>query len=93
CGLLKREELADVDIGFAFLPDFWNQGFAWEAAAAVMKYGQETLQLKRIAAITNPDNDASIKLLQRLGFTFERVLEAFQSNGDVKLFVFDAAAS
>ena len=93
CGLLKRDELADVDIGFAFLPDFWNQGFAWEAAAAVMKYGQETLQLKRISAITNPDNDASIKLLQRLGFTFERLIEAFQSNGDVKLFVFDAAAS
>lgn len=86
CGLLKREELPDVDIGFAFLPDYWNRGFASEAAAAVMNYGHQTLKLKRIVAITNPDNDASIKLLQRMGFTFERVINLSNDRDPVKLF-------
>lgn len=74
CGLLKREELPDPDIGFAFLPDFWNKGFAYEAAAAVMKDARERLNLERILAITNQDNEASIKLLQKLGLQIERVI-------------------
>ena len=75
CGLLKREELPDPDIGFAFLPDFWNKGFAFEAAAAVMKDARERLKLERILAITNQDNEASIKLLQKLGLQIERVIK------------------
>lgn len=86
CGLLKRDELPDVDIGFAFLPEFWNRGLASEAAAAVLRYGHETLELKRIVAITNPDNDASINLLQRLGFTFERLIKMAKDGDEVKLF-------
>ena len=86
CGLLKRAELADVDIGFAFLPDFWRQGFAFEAAQAVMNYARQTLQLQRIVAITNPDNESSIKLLQRMGFTFERLLKLTKDGDEVKLF-------
>jgi ribosomal-protein-alanine N-acetyltransferase len=74
CGLLKREELLDPDIGFALLPGFWNQGFAFEAAFAVLNDASESLRLPRILAITSLDNDASIKLLERLGFTFERVV-------------------
>lgn len=80
CGLLKREELPDPDIGFAFLPDYWGQGFAFEAATAVMNDARERLKLKQILAIVNPDNDASIKLLERLGLRFERL------KGDVKLY-------
>ena len=75
CGLLKREELSSPDIGFAFLPDFWNKGFAFEAAVAVLRDARERLKLQRILAITSLDNDASIKLLQRLGFEFERVMQ------------------
>ena len=89
CGLLKRQELEDVDIGFAFLPDFWNRGFAFEAAAAVMKYADDILKLKRIVAITSLDNEASIKLLDRLGFTFESVIKLSKDGGDVKLFAKD----
>lgn len=80
CGLLKREELPHPDIGFAFLPDFWNKGFAFEAAAAVLKDARERLQLDRLLAIVNPDNEASIRLLEKLGFNFE------QMKGDVKLY-------
>jgi len=75
CGLLKRDELPDPDIGFAFMPDFWNQGFAYEAAAAVMNDARERLKIERVLAITNQDNEASIKLLQKLGLHFERLIK------------------
>jgi RimJ/RimL family protein N-acetyltransferase len=86
CGLLKREELSDPDIGFALLPDFWNKGFAFEAANAVLQDGRERLRVQRILAITSLDNDASIKLLERLEFTFERVITLSSSGEQVKLF-------
>ncbi len=70
CGLLKREELSSPDIGFAFLPQFWNKGFAFEAATAVLQDARERLRLERILAITSLDNDASIKLIHGLGFNF-----------------------
>lgn len=82
CGLLKREELPDPDIGFAFLPDFWNKGFAFEAASAVMNDARERLKLSRILAIVNPDNYASIKLLERLGLKFE----GMRDQGQTKLY-------
>lgn len=80
CGLLKREDLPHPDIGFAFLPDYWGQGFAFEAATAVMNDARERLKLNQILAIVNPDNDASIKLLERLGLTFQHAKD------DVKLY-------
>lgn len=87
CGLLKREELPDPDIGFAFLPAFWNKGFAFEAASAVLKDGRERLGVERILAITSLDNEASIKLLQRLGFNFDKVVRLSADGEQVKLFV------
>jgi len=85
CGLLKRDELPHADIGFAFIPDFWNQGFAYEAAAAVMNDARERLKLERILAITNQDNESSIKLLQKLGLKFERVIK--MSTDSAELFL------
>lgn len=75
CGLIKRDQLPEPDIGFAFLPDFWNQGFAFEAATAVMNDARERLGVARVLAITTPDNEASIKLLRRIGLKFERVVK------------------
>lgn len=86
CGLIKREELPEPDIGFAFLPDFWNRGFAFEAAAAVLRDAGERLKLQRILAITSLDNEASIGLLQRLGFRFERDTKLSHDREQVKLF-------
>ena len=83
CGLLKRDELPDPDIGFALLPDFWNKGFAFEAATAVL---QDARDKERILAITSLDNDASINLLQRLGFKFEKVIRLTADGEQVKLF-------
>ena len=86
CGLLKRNELPHPDIGFALLPEFWNKKFAFEAAAAVLQDARERLKLQRILAITSLDNDASINLLQRLGFSFDRIVKLAADQGQVKLF-------
>jgi RimJ/RimL family protein N-acetyltransferase len=75
CGLIKREGLADVDLGFAFLPQFRGQGYAFEAAQAVLHYGQTELGLARIVAITLPENKASIRLLEKLGLRFEKTIK------------------
>lgn len=85
CGVLKRDELPHADIGFAFMPEFWNKGFALEAAAAVMNDARERLKLERILAITNQDNEASIKLLQKLGLKFERLIK--MSTDSAELFL------
>jgi [ribosomal protein S5]-alanine N-acetyltransferase len=89
CGLLKREELPDPDIGFALLPDFWNKGFAFEAATAILDEAHERLKLQRILAITSLDNEASIDLLQRLGFRFEGLRKLSADREPVKLFTRD----
>jgi RimJ/RimL family protein N-acetyltransferase len=75
CGLIKRDALADVDIGFALLPRYWNRGYALESARAVLAYGREVLELDRIVAITSPDNAASIRLLEKIGLRFEQTIE------------------
>ena len=87
CGILKRDELSHPDIGFAFLPSFWNQGFALEAATAILKDARERLRLERILAITSLDNDASIKLLERLGFRFEKVINLSGDREQVRLYL------
>ncbi len=86
CGLLKRDELPDPDIGFALLPDFWNKGFAFEAAEAVLKDALERLKIQRILAITSLDNKASINLLKRLGFRFEEVVQLSPNGEQLRLF-------
>jgi len=89
CGLIKRDALEDVDIGFAFLPKFWAKGYAYESASAVMTYGKDVLGLRRIVAITSPDNHASAKLLGKLGLQFERMVKLSEDAEEVRLFVAD----
>ena len=86
CGLLKRDSLKDVDVGFAFLPQFWKHGYAFESAAAVMAYGRNTFGLDRIVAITSPGNDESIKVLVKLGLRFERTIKLSEDGPDIELF-------
>ncbi len=89
CGLIKRDFLADVDIGYAFLPTYWRQGYAYESASAVMTYGQEVLGLKRIVAITDLDNHSSVRLLKKLGLQFEGMVRYPGDGQDVQLFAFE----
>lgn len=89
CGLIKRDSLEDVDIGFAFLPKFRGEGYAYESASAVMAYGKRILGLDRIVAITSPDNYGSVRLLEKLGFNFERMVKLSDDSVEVKLFASD----
>lgn len=66
-GLYKRDNLEHPDVGFAFLPEFANKGYAYESAQAVMDYASETLKLSTIVGITLPENLPSIKLLKKTG--------------------------
>jgi [ribosomal protein S5]-alanine N-acetyltransferase len=81
CGLIRREGLDDVDIGFAFLPAWRGAGYAREASLAVLDEGRDRFALRRVVAIVSPDNAASIGLLERLGFAFERRMR-YASEGD-----------
>lgn len=86
CGLLKRETLADVDLGFAFLPEYWSRGYAVESTRAVMTHGRSDLGLARIVAITSPDNFPSQAVLKKLGFQFESVIRLSADAGEVHLY-------
>ncbi len=86
CGVLKRDALPEPDLGFSFLPEHWAQGYALEAAAAVMRHAREELRLGRILAITTQDNESSIRLLGKLGFRFERLVRLGDDPVELKLF-------
>lgn len=70
CGLLKRDFLEYTDIGYALAANYRNQGYAREAAAGVLAYARDTLNLPGLMAITHPENQASITLLEKLGWQF-----------------------
>jgi RimJ/RimL family protein N-acetyltransferase len=89
CGLLKRDSLPDVDVGFAFLPKYWAHGYAVESASAVMKHGRDVLGIGRIVAITAPDNHGSIKVLEKIGLKFEGLIRLSERESEVKLFAGD----
>lgn len=86
CGLIKREHLDDVDIGFAFLSDFRGQGYAYEAAQVVMNHATVTLGMKRLVAIVVPYHADSIKLLKKLGFIFEKTIRLPNDPEELQLF-------
>lgn len=87
CGLIRRAVLPDVDIGYALLERYWNKGYGFEAAAAVLNYGYQVIGLKRIIAITALDNDASARVLEKIGLRFERIIDLPEIGGASKLFV------
>ena len=86
CGLIKRDTLEDVDIGYALLPKFWSKGYAVEAALAVMEYGQKVMGLKRIVAITVPENKGSVRVLEKIGLKFEKMVKLAGDDTELMLF-------
>ena len=89
CGLIKRPGLDDIDIGYAFLPKARGKGYAYESAVAVLEYGKDVLGLKRIVAITTPDNKDSIHLLEKLGMKFEKMIKITDDADETTLFAID----
>lgn len=86
CGLLKREALDHPDLGFAFVPEAWGRGFGLESAAAVLSDARARLGLVRVLAVTQPDNGASIRLLERLGFAHEGGVRLSEGGPELALY-------
>jgi len=87
CGLINREGLDDIDIGFAFMPQYTGKGFAFEAASATMAHGRDELGIDTIVAITSLDNHRSIKLLEKLGLKYKEIIKLSEDGPESKLFV------
>ncbi len=86
CGVLKRDTLPEPDLGFSLLPAYWSNGYAHEAASAVMCHAREVLGLGRVLAIVSPDNEPSIRLLGKLGFRFEQMIRLGDDACELRLF-------
>lgn len=70
CGILQRDTLPWPDLGFALLPEYRRQGYALEAATAVLEHAAAELKINRLAATVSAENPASAALLQKLGFRY-----------------------
>lgn len=92
CGILRRDELADVDLGFAFLPEFRGRGYAREAAEAVLDHAREILGFDRVVAIVAAQNAASISLLEKLGFAYEEEFSRESAAPSVGLYGIDLSS-
>lgn len=86
CGLVQRDGLADADVGFAFLMRHWAKGYAAESAAAVLAHARRTLGMRRIVAITSPENAGSIAVLEKIGLKFEGMIRLAEDAPELKLF-------
>jgi [ribosomal protein S5]-alanine N-acetyltransferase len=86
CGLVKRNTLEDVDIGFAFMPEFMGKGYGFEAASATLNYAENVLKLEKTIAIVDPENVVSIALIKKIGLQFEKMVRL--SADDIELMLF-----
>lgn len=86
CGLIKRDFLDDIDIGYALLPEYEQHGFAFEATLALFEYATTQLGLLKILAFTTPDNERSIHLLEKLGFSFVKTFLYPETDEELNLY-------
>jgi len=89
CGLVKREQFPEPDLGFAFLRRFWDQGYALESSRAVLEYGVAQLALRRIIAIADPENSASVRLIEKLGFGYAGPVRMAGEARDIHMFALE----
>ena len=86
CGLFRRDNLDEPDIGYAVLPEYCGKGYGYEASCAVMDYAQSHLALERLIAIISPGNEASIGLIRKLGLRFERMHRMHEEDDEVCIY-------
>jgi len=85
-GLIKRDTLEDVDVGDALLPRYWSKGYAIESVLALMEYAKNIVRLQRVVAIVDPANQGSIRVLEKAGFQFEKMVRLSEDDIELKLF-------
>ncbi|HEY5851702.1 MAG TPA: GNAT family N-acetyltransferase [Lysobacter sp.] len=90
CGLIRRDTLPSADIGYAFLPRYWGRGYAVEACQAVRDHALHTLAMPELLAIVSPANDASIKVLERIGLRFREMVQLSADAEHLKLYAVEA---
>lgn len=86
CGLFRRDGLDHADIGFSILPDYCGNGYAYEAASAVVEHARVDIKLARVTAIVAPENTASIRLIEKLGLLFEKTIRMPGEDHDISLY-------
>ena len=86
CGLFRRDGLAEADIGYAVLPAYCGNGYAYEAASAVLEHARSDLGMRRLIAIISPDNAPSIGLIKKLGLRFERMHRMHDEDDEVCIY-------
>jgi RimJ/RimL family protein N-acetyltransferase len=86
CGLIKRDTLDDIDIGYGLLAAYEGKGYTLEAAKAVMAYAKNELRLKRVVAITVSDNKKSISLLEKINMRYEKMVKAPNDDSQLMLY-------
>ncbi len=89
CGLVKREALDDPDVGFAFFPEHWSQGYAVESATGALTFARDRLKLSRVLGVTALENQASIRVLEKIGLRFERLIRFGDHGPESRLFSVD----
>lgn len=89
CGLVKRDNLPDVDLGYSFLPEYFGRGFAFEATQACIQVAKIQFQLPQLLAIVNTENMPSRKLLDKLGFQFQKMIALYDNEPDLCLYTID----
>ena len=93
CGLIQRDTLDDVDIGYALLSEFSGKGYAREAARAVVRYAKDVVGLERLVAVVSVGNERSIRLLEQLGFRFERMVRLTPDEEEIGLYALKTASA
>jgi ribosomal-protein-alanine N-acetyltransferase len=86
CGLLRRDPLPDVDLGYAYLPEHWGRGFASESAAAVLRHAARKFGLTRVIGVVAPANSGSIRVLEKAGMRFERMFSMSPEEPELRLY-------
>ena len=85
CGLIKRSSLPDVDVGFAFFPQYCGKGYATESAAAAIEFGKQRFGLTRIVAVMQKDNAISRRVLEKLGLEPEGTVRLVEGGEELEL--------
>jgi RimJ/RimL family protein N-acetyltransferase len=89
CGLIKRDALDDVDVGYAFLPRYGSKGYAIESVLAVLEFAKNSVHLQRVVAIVDPNNQGSIRVLEKAGFRFEKMVRLSADDIELRLYAIE----
>jgi len=90
CGIYDREGIEGVDLGFAFLPQYEKKGYAYESSNKIKQVAIDLFEIKKMSAITLPQNTSSQKLLEKLGFSFIKIINIPNDTEDLMLYELEA---